>query len=55
MKVLYIFYILVVIYAVYYSCYMLYRILGDDAIPLFVSFGLLFVIKWACNFINLRK
>ena len=46
MKALQILYLLVFIYATYYSCYMLYRLLGDDAIPLYVSFGILFVIKW---------
>ena len=50
MKALLVFYIIVWIYAVYYGCYMLYNLLGDDAIPLYVSFGLLFLIKWIANY-----
>ena len=45
MKVLMFFYVVIWIYAVYYAGYMIYRLLGDDAIPLYVSFGLLFLIR----------
>jgi hypothetical protein len=54
MKALMCFYVLVWIYAVYYSVYMLYRLLGNDSIPFFVAFGLLFVIKWVVGYIKLR-
>lgn len=50
MKALIVLYIIVWIYTVYYVCYMLYRLLGDDAIPLYVSFGLLLLIKWIMNY-----
>ena len=46
MKALLVFYIIVWIYA----CYMLHNLLGNDAIPLYVSFGLLFLIKWIANY-----
>ena len=46
MKALMFFYIVIWIYATYYACYMLYRLLGDDAIPLYVSFGLLALIRF---------
>lgn len=55
MKALMIFYVLVWIYAVYYAGYMIYRLLGDDAIPLFAAFGLLFVIKYTVIFLNKWK
>lgn len=55
MKVLMFFYVVIWIYAVYYFCYLLYRLLGNDAIPLFVAFGLLFAIKWVANYSSLRK
>ena len=50
MKALLVFYIMVWIYAIYYACYMLYNLLGDDAIPLYISFGLLFLIKCITNY-----
>ena len=55
MKVLMFFYVVIWVYTVYYSCYLLYRLLGNDAIPLFVAFGLLFAIKWIANYSSLRK
>ena len=55
MKVLMSFYVVICGYTVYYSCYLLYRLLGNDAIPLFVAFGLLFTIKWIANYLNLRE
>ena len=54
MKVLMFFYVVIWIYAVYYAGYMIYRLLGDDAIPLFVAFGLLFVIRWIVNYNNIK-
>ena len=45
MKALKLFYFIIWIYFVYYACYMIYRVLGDDAIPLFVAGGLLLVIR----------
>lgn len=54
MKALAVFYIMVWIYAVYYACYMLYKLLGDDAIPLYVSFGLLFLIRWIMNYKTIK-
>lgn len=54
MKALMFFYIVIWIYAIYYTCYMLYGLLGDDAIPLFVSFGLLFLIKWIVNYNKIK-
>ena len=33
---------------------MIYEVLGDKAIPLFVSGGLLFLIKWLVNFLIIR-
>lgn len=45
MKALKVFYFFIWIYFVYYACYMIYKVLGDDAIPLFVAGGLLFVIN----------
>ena len=53
MKVLMFFYVVIWIYAVYYSCYLLHRLLGNDATPLFVAFGLLFAIKWITNLLGL--
>jgi len=50
MKALMVFYLVIWIYAVYYACCMIYKLLGDDAIPLFVAFGLLFLIKWLANY-----
>jgi hypothetical protein len=50
MKILLFFYIVIWVYATYYACYMLYRLLGDDAIPLYVSFELLLLIKWIINY-----
>lgn len=54
MKALKIIYVLVWFYFVYYACYMVYEILEDKAIPLFVSGGLLFLIKWQTNFLIIR-
>ena len=50
MKILIFFYIAIWIYVTYYACYMLYRLLGNDAIPLYVSFGILFLIKWIVKY-----
>lgn len=50
MKALIFFYIIIWIYATYYACYMLYRLLGDDAIPLYVSFGLLALIRFIVSY-----
>lgn len=55
MKALIFFYLLVKLYIVYYSACMIYRLLCDDAIPLFVAFGLLFVIKWGINVVKIKR
>lgn len=49
MKALRFFYIIVWIYAVYYAAYMIHKVIGEDAIPLFIAFGLLFVMRWIIN------
>ena len=54
MKAVMCLYVLIWIYAVYYACYMIYRLLGDDAIPLFVSFGLLFAIRCAVSYFKIN-
>ncbi len=55
MKALQILYLLVWFYAVYYACYMLYKLLGADAIPLYICAAILFVIKWIVNIVRLRE
>ena len=45
MKAIKLFYLVVVIYLLYYSAAMLHRLLGDDAIPIFVSVGILLVLR----------
>ena len=54
MKILIFFYIAIWIYTTYYACYMLYRLLGNDAIPLYVSFGILFLIKWIVKYKKIK-
>ena len=54
MKALIFFYLIIWLYASYYTCYMVYRILGDDAIPLFVSFGMLLIIRWILNYKKIK-
>lgn len=54
MKALIFFYIIICLYASYYTCYMVYRVLGDDAIPLFVSFGMLFIIRCFLNYKKIK-
>ena len=54
MKALMFFYIVIWLYAIYYSCYMLYKVLGEEAIPLYIAFGLLFLIKWIVNYNRIK-
>ena len=54
MKALAFFYIVIWIFAVCYTSYMLYRCFDKEAIPLFVAFGLLFVIKWIANYKRIK-
>ena len=45
MKALKFFHFIIWIYFVYYACCMIFNVLGNDAIPLFVSGGLMFVLN----------
>lgn len=54
MKAIKLIYLVVLLYFVYYACCMAYRVLGDDSIPLFVSGGILFVLRWIGNIIVLK-
>ena len=55
MKALQTLYIVVWLYAMYYICYMLYKTLGEDAVPIFISFGFLFILKWVIGYIRLKE
>ena len=55
MKALKLIYFIVWIYAIYYAGYMIYELLGDKATPLFISIGILFVIKWVVSYLIIRK
>ena len=54
MKALMFFYLAIWLFVVYYAGAMIYKLLGDDSIPLFLGFGLLFVIKWIANYKKLK-
>ena len=54
MKALMFFYLAIWLFVVYYAGAMIYKLLGDDSIPLFLGLGLLFVIKWIANYKNLK-
>ena len=54
MKALTLFYFIVWLYAIYYAGYMIYELLGDKSIPLFISLGILFILKWVIGYVKLK-
>lgn len=55
MKVLRLIYVLVWLYFVYCACNIIYEVIGNKAIPLFVSGGILFLLKWVTEFLTIMK
>jgi hypothetical protein len=55
MRALKLFYLVVCIYLLYYCAAMLYRLLGEDAIPIFVSVGILFILRGVVAYLLLKK
>ena len=54
MKALMFIYLAIWLFVVYYAGGMIYKLFGNDSIPLFLGLGLLFVIKWIANYKNLK-
>ncbi len=54
MKALMFFYLAIWLFVVYYAGGMIYKLLGNDSIPLFLGLGLLFLIKWYANYKRIK-
>lgn len=55
MRALKLFYLVVCIYLIYYCAAMLHRLLGEDAIPIFVSVGILFICRVIVAYMILKE